>query len=321
MTTCMSPMELLTNRRSDHHDLLRAKVFGCPSFVLDASLADGKKIPKFRSRSKVGQFLGFSNQHSSVVGLIRNLSTGSITPQYHVVFDEKFQAVAGLSTSEDDENLALYVQRLWKHLFESPYATDWYAENEVDDGEIVFEVPPLADEWLSEEEIRQKEDRLQAQVRRNQQRIKRYNQQFEEPTRRRAENKVTIRFKDEPSIIDASVDDENSAEDVTPFSFSEGDGDDGNFDSEGAEGTVDDLGRVRRNRGDWKHRFDDTEFVQVAEREFVQQTPSDGSRYVTKNNWQQALSFSPQEFAEYCRCRRKQYSVRTSWTRSLDTCP
>ncbi|KAL7459421.1 hypothetical protein ACHAWC_011182 [Mediolabrus comicus] len=298
MTTCMSPMELLTNRRSDHHDLLRAKVFGCPSFVLDASLADGKKIPKFRSRSKVGQFMGFSNQHSSVVGLIRNLSTGSITPQYHVVFDEKFQAVAGLSTSEDDENLELYVQRLWKHLFESPYATDWYAENEVEDGEIVFEVPPLADEWLSEEEIRQKEDRLQAQVRRNQQRIKRYNKQFEEPTRRRAENKVTIRFKDEPSIIDASVDDENSAEDVTPFSFSEGDGDDGNFDSEGAEGTVDDLGRVRRNRGDWKHRFDDTEFVQVAEREFVQQTPSDGSRYVTKHNWQHALSFSPKEFAE-----------------------
>jgi hypothetical protein len=301
MTTCMSPMELLTHRRSDHRDLLRAKVFGCPSFVLDASLADGKKIPKFRSRSKVGQFCGFSDQHSSVVGLIRNLSTGSITPQYHCVYDEKFQAVAGLSTSEDDENLELYVQRLWKHLFETPYATDWYAENEVEDGEIVFEVPPLADEWLSEEEIRQKEDRLQAQVRRNQQRVHRYEQKFEEPARRRAENKVTIRFKDDPSLIDASVDGENSAEDVTPFEFSEGDGDDGNFDSEGAEGTVDDvddLGRVRRNRGDWKHRFDDTEFVQVAEREFVQQTPSDGTRYVTKHNWRHALSFSPQEFAD-----------------------
>lgn len=225
MTTCMSPLELLTRRRSDHRDLLRAKVFGCPSFVLDASLADGKKIPKFKARSKIGQFMGFSDEHSSVVGLVRNLASGSITAQYHVVYDEKFQAVAGMSVGDDDEDLSTYVQDLWKNLFDSPYATDWYAENELDsDGEIVFEVPPLADEWLTEEEIRQKEERLQDQLLRNKARERRYNNQFEEPARRQAEEKVTIRFKDEASIIDDPVNDENAAEEVSPDFFSEGEG-------------------------------------------------------------------------------------------------
>ena len=35
-----------------------------------------------------GQFLGFSRNHSSTIGLLRNLQTGSISPQFHVVFDE-----------------------------------------------------------------------------------------------------------------------------------------------------------------------------------------------------------------------------------------
>ena len=40
--------------------------------------------------------------HSTQVGLVLNLLTGSISPQYHVVFDEMFFTVAS-STSADAE--------------------------------------------------------------------------------------------------------------------------------------------------------------------------------------------------------------------------
>jgi hypothetical protein len=40
--------------------------------------------------------MGFSNLHSSEVPLILNLDTGSITPQFHVVFDDHFKTVSSI---------------------------------------------------------------------------------------------------------------------------------------------------------------------------------------------------------------------------------
>jgi hypothetical protein len=60
-------------------------VFGCPAYVLEPKLQDGKKIPRWNPRSKLGQFLGRSEIHAGTVGLIRNLQTGKITSQYNVV--------------------------------------------------------------------------------------------------------------------------------------------------------------------------------------------------------------------------------------------
>ena len=44
--------------------------------------------------------MGFSNMHSTQFGLVLNLLTGSISPQYHVVFDDMFSTVM-ISTAED----------------------------------------------------------------------------------------------------------------------------------------------------------------------------------------------------------------------------
>ena len=46
--------------------------------------------------------MGFSNTHSTQVGLVLNLLTGSISPQYHVVFDDMFSTVM-ISTAADPE--------------------------------------------------------------------------------------------------------------------------------------------------------------------------------------------------------------------------
>jgi hypothetical protein len=86
----LSPEEIFTSTRSSHHALLHAHPWGCPAHVLDPTLRAGNKIPKWQPRSRGGQYVGASPDHASTVGLIRNLSTGSVTPQFHVVYDDFF---------------------------------------------------------------------------------------------------------------------------------------------------------------------------------------------------------------------------------------
>ena len=50
--------------------------------------------------SKDGAVLGISEEHSSLVAKVRHLSTGFVSPQYHIVFDDQFETV--YSSGEDD---------------------------------------------------------------------------------------------------------------------------------------------------------------------------------------------------------------------------
>ena len=70
-----------------------AMLGGCPVYVLDPKLQDGKKLPKWQARARRGQYLGTSPDHSSTVGLIHNLRTGFISPPYHVIYDDLFSSV------------------------------------------------------------------------------------------------------------------------------------------------------------------------------------------------------------------------------------
>ena len=65
--------------------------FGCPSYVLHPRMQDNKKGPKWSERSRVGIYLGNSPRHARSVGLILNLTTGLVSPQYHVSYDDGFE--------------------------------------------------------------------------------------------------------------------------------------------------------------------------------------------------------------------------------------
>jgi hypothetical protein len=66
--TNASPEELWTGIKVDHESVLDALLpWGCPSYVLDSTLASGGKIPKFQPRSRRAQFLGFSEFKSQWV--------------------------------------------------------------------------------------------------------------------------------------------------------------------------------------------------------------------------------------------------------------
>ena len=90
----VSHTELLTSTAfHNHNHLQRAHAFGCDVFVLDPRLQDSKKILKWSMRSKRGIYLGVSPFNSSTVHLVLNPATRSITPQYHLVFDDIFSTV------------------------------------------------------------------------------------------------------------------------------------------------------------------------------------------------------------------------------------
>jgi hypothetical protein len=71
-------------------------VWGCPLFVLDQKIQHVQKLPRWEHLSKRGMFLGFSQQHASEVTLDLNLGTGSITTQFHVVFDNLFTTLTSI---------------------------------------------------------------------------------------------------------------------------------------------------------------------------------------------------------------------------------
>jgi hypothetical protein len=94
--TGVTPNEIWPGVCSQSSELLRTHVFGCPVYVLDTSLQDGKKILKWNPWARLRLFLGFSDLHSSQVPLVMNIETGKISPQSHEILDGKFETVNSL---------------------------------------------------------------------------------------------------------------------------------------------------------------------------------------------------------------------------------
>jgi hypothetical protein len=130
----VTPYEVFTNSIDVNSSLQNARVWGCPAYVLDPTIQDGKKLPKWQPRARCGQFLGFSDSHSATVGLIKNLRTGFVSPQYHIICDEQFQTIhldhsADISIFDDPISF--------------PHLKAAYDEDDA---------PPLHDDWLTDEE-------------------------------------------------------------------------------------------------------------------------------------------------------------------------
>ncbi len=66
---------------------------------------------------QLGLFLGFSERHSSQVPLIPNVETGKISPQYHVIFDNKFKTVHSLPDNKALEKQWTMIVRLGHEYF------------------------------------------------------------------------------------------------------------------------------------------------------------------------------------------------------------
>ena len=69
----LSPSEIYLGKNINHDALWSEKTWGCPTYVLDPKLQDGRKLPKWDPRTRQGQYLGRSPKYTISVGSIRNL--------------------------------------------------------------------------------------------------------------------------------------------------------------------------------------------------------------------------------------------------------
>ena len=116
-----APIEILSSMLDSRNDadLRHTHVWGCPVYILEYELASGKKLPKWSPRSRHGVYLGVSSAHSSNVPLVLSLKTGSISAQYHVVFDDCFlTVVSGGLQPQAWDNLFSYNNQSWNQLHE-----------------------------------------------------------------------------------------------------------------------------------------------------------------------------------------------------------
>jgi Reverse transcriptase (RNA-dependent DNA polymerase) len=145
----MSPVEMFYGVKKDHSVLGAMRVWGCPVYVLDPTIQDGRKLPRWQPKSRRGQFLGVSKLHASTIGLIRNLRTGNISPQFHVVYDEWFTTVPS-----DVNEAEIEPPENWHDLLREA--------RELITDEIVEDIPEdVHPDWLSDEELQQRERLVQ----------------------------------------------------------------------------------------------------------------------------------------------------------------
>ena len=142
----IAPIEVYSRTLSDDQALRNSHTWGCPTYVLESRLTTaGGKIPKWSPRSRQAQYVGVSPVHAETVGLVRNLDSGYISPQFHVVYDDWFETVYAPAEQAPDQ---------WEHL-----CTFNRYETHFDEGQA----PMLADEWLTpaEQEANHAKKRVQ----------------------------------------------------------------------------------------------------------------------------------------------------------------
>ena len=117
-----TPESILHNVQIEDIPVKSYHTLFCPTYVLDARLqsSDGAGPPKWEPRSRIGVYLGHSPLHVGNVALVWNPTTGRVSPQYHVVFDDYFTTVPYMEAGTLPPNL----EDLVEHSCETATAED-----------------------------------------------------------------------------------------------------------------------------------------------------------------------------------------------------
>jgi len=77
----LSPEEIFSRQKNHSDRLVDFHTFGCLVVVLDPSLQQGHKIPKWKPRARQAVYLGHSPRHAQPVPIVLNLRTGLCSPK------------------------------------------------------------------------------------------------------------------------------------------------------------------------------------------------------------------------------------------------
>ena len=84
------PIELHSGNNTDATRLQNEKTWGCLAYVLKPKLQYGKKLPKWDTRRRRGQYLEKLTSCISTVGIIKNLNTGYVSLMIILAQTRKF---------------------------------------------------------------------------------------------------------------------------------------------------------------------------------------------------------------------------------------
>jgi len=100
----LSPLEIFSGTTSSSNPLVNFHPFGCPIFVLEPTLHQNHKIPKWKPRLRMGVYLGHSPDHALSIPLVFSTTTGLVSPQFHLVYDDTFSTVNCLHDNKIPSN-------------------------------------------------------------------------------------------------------------------------------------------------------------------------------------------------------------------------
>jgi hypothetical protein len=121
----------------------------CPCYILDSRLHNAGLIgpPKWEPRSNICVYLGHSLFHAGSVALVYNPSTGHVSPQYHVVYEDDFTMVpymeAGMIPPHWSDLLQSSSELASKQAFNLAQA--WLGSTGLDNTDLQFTDNPVID--------------------------------------------------------------------------------------------------------------------------------------------------------------------------------
>ena len=122
--TGLAPINIFTCTcwtQSKFHDL---HAWGCPVYVLNSTIADGKKLPCWKPCSHHSINMGHSPKHASTVPLILNPVMGAIITAFHVIFYDWFATVTSTMDSLLDFNSAEWNKMFGESTYQYPFDED-----------------------------------------------------------------------------------------------------------------------------------------------------------------------------------------------------
>ena len=149
------PWRTVLKKKATHVDINRAWTWTRHLYILDPKLHDGKEIPKWEKWSTTSIFMGFYHTHSSLISLVFNINTGSVTPQFHVIHDELFTTVLNFGANNLD---ALYDR--WYII-----SRHNYYEPDIDNFGKYPYYPSVSKLWINDDEIKVKREQKRLRFR------------------------------------------------------------------------------------------------------------------------------------------------------------
>ncbi len=123
-STGLAPTDIFSKTcwpQSKLHDL---HIWGSPACLLNHTIADGKKIPKWKPCSQCVISMGLLPWHASSVLLVLNPATGAIMTGCHVIFDDWFATVATSPDQLPDFNSVEWAQTFGDSACQHPFDED-----------------------------------------------------------------------------------------------------------------------------------------------------------------------------------------------------